>query len=145
MKLEIRTPQTPKEFERYYHLRWQLLRAPWNQPQGSEKDELENESTHRIAVEGSEIIGVGRLHFVEQTTAQVRYMAVDKNFEKHGIGKAILEELEKEAFINNAKIIVLHARELAVGFYENQGYKVIKNSHLLFNEIQHYEMHKILE
>ena len=32
------------------------------------------------------IIGVGRLHFVNTKESQIRYMAVDKNFRKKGVG-----------------------------------------------------------
>ncbi|MDH5371118.1 MAG: GNAT family N-acetyltransferase [Gammaproteobacteria bacterium] len=142
--LVIKAPGTAKEFEQYYHLRWLLLRAPWQQPAGSEKDELENESIHRIALLNNIIVGVGRIHFINKDKAQVRYMAVTKDFERRGIGQAILDSLEQAAKRNNRKTLILHAREYAVGFYTKQEYKTIKPSHLLFNEIQHFEMAKHL-
>ena len=40
----VRAPSTEKEFERYRDLRWGILRAPWNQPKGSEVDELESKA-----------------------------------------------------------------------------------------------------
>lgn len=140
----IIVPITEADFKKYYMFRWNLLRKPWAQPLGSEKDLLENESVHRMAVINNKVIAVGRLHYVDKTTAQVRYMAVDKTFEKQGIGKAIYSSLEQAAKENKCKTIILQAREKAVGFYEKQGYKIIKPSHLLFNEIQHYEMTKTL-
>lgn len=36
----IKSPQTRDEFFAYYDLRWQILLAPWNQPKGSEQDDL---------------------------------------------------------------------------------------------------------
>ena len=145
MSLEIYTPQTPKEFQQYYDLRWQILRKPWRQAKGSEQDELEKESIHRMAIADKKIVAVGRLHFANDFTAQVRYMAVAKEYEKQGYGKAILKSLEEFAKEKKVKLILLHARESALGFYENQGYTILKKSHLLFNEIQHYEMQKILK
>jgi ribosomal protein S18 acetylase RimI-like enzyme len=38
----------------------------------------------------------------------------------------------------------LHAREIAIGFYQKLGYQMIEKSHLLFGEIQHYLMEKTL-
>ena len=41
------------------------------------------------------IIGVGRLHFVNIKESQIRYMAVDKNFRKKGVGNAIEMKVEE--------------------------------------------------
>ena len=140
----ITTPITGADFKKYYIFRWNLLRKPWAQPLGSEKDPLENESVHRMAVINNKVIAVGRLHYVDKTTAQLRYMAVDKTFEKQGIGKAIYSSLEEEARNNKIKLIILNARESAVGFYKKLGFTVKKKTYVLFNEIQHYEMQKHL-
>ena len=59
----ITSPQSQEDFKRYYDLRWRILRMPWNQPKGSEKDELEEESFHIMVCETERIpIGIGRLH-----------------------------------------------------------------------------------
>ena len=39
-KMIIRSPSQTSEYNAYYSLRWQVLRAPWKQAKGSEKDEL---------------------------------------------------------------------------------------------------------
>ena len=44
--INIKEPVTEEEFEQYYILRWRILRQPWNQPRGSEKDDKENKSIH---------------------------------------------------------------------------------------------------
>lgn len=140
--LVVKAPSSENEYEQYYHLRWLLLRKPWQQAEGSEKDELEEQSIHRIALLNNKIVGVGRLHFIDSSNAQIRYMAVDNKFERQGIGKALLESLEQAAKDNSCHNITLNARENAVGFYKKQGYDIVKPSHLLFNEIQHFEMVK---
>ena len=61
--INIREPVTKEEFEQYYILRWRILRKPWNQPFGSEKDDKENQSIHIIACIDEKIFGVGRGHF----------------------------------------------------------------------------------
>ena len=146
MPITIKQPDRKKEFENYYDLRWQILRQPWDQPKGSEKDDLENESFHVMACdENNKIIGVGRLHFNNDTEAQIRYMAVAPEYANKGTGKSILETLEESAKQKHCKTIVLHARENAVSFYEKNNYKLLEKRHLLFNAIQHYRMLKYIQ
>lgn len=138
------TPVTASDFENYYKCRWELLRKPWNQPVGSERDEIEDSSIHRMVVCNNNAIAVGRLHYIASTTAQIRYLAVKKTYQRQGVGKAIYSCLEEEARNNHVKLIILNARENAVAFYEKLGFTIVKKTYLLFNQIQHYEMHKHL-
>ena len=85
---KIVTPTSTTDFNSYYQVRWELLRKPWDQISGSEKDELEGRAIHRMAVTNDKVIAVGRLHFIDDTTAQIRYMAVSKEFKKQGWYKA---------------------------------------------------------
>lgn len=141
-KLIIRSPSQKHEYDAYYSLRWQALREPWNEAKGTEKDNLENIAIHRIVIFNGHIIAGGRIHFIDNKTAQIRYMFVKKEFINKGIGTKILQALEKTALNKNYKTIILHARESSVRFYEKQEYKLIKKSHVLFNIIQHYKMQK---
>ncbi len=142
----VRPPKTEKEIELYRDLRWRILRAPWNQPRGTELDELESKAFPIMVCEVDGIpIGVGRVHFNSETEAQIRSMAVEENWQGKGIGSIVLKELEKIAIEKGAKKIILHARDNAVKFYENNGYKVVKKSHKLFGVIPHYQMLKTIE
>ena len=142
----IKQPQNQQEFDAYFNLRWRILRAPWNQPEGSEKDEIEDQCHHIIAYdESNTAVGVGRLQFNSEDEAQVRYMAVEPRHASQGVGKIIIDALEKHAAEKNRTCIILNAREPVVGFYEKIGYKVIEKSYVLFDCIQHYKMHKSLQ
>jgi predicted GNAT family N-acyltransferase len=142
----ISQPDTEKEYEQYYHLRWQLLRAPWNQAEGSEVDDIEDQCFHVMAVdEINNVIAVARLQFNSNTEAQIRYMAVAREHERKGIGRELVNVMELHALDSSCKKIVLEAREPAIGFYQKLGYKVIKKSYLLFDEIQHFRMIKELK
>jgi predicted GNAT family N-acyltransferase len=145
MTFTIKQPSNTEEFKRYYQLRWQLLRAPWKQPQGSEIDALEEQCFHVMAInDNDEVIGVARLQFNSATEAQIRYMAVSKSHERQGIGRALITAMEDHAMDSHMRTIVLDAREAAVGFYQRLGYRVIEKSYLLFDEIQHFRMIKNL-
>ena len=145
MCFTIKQPQTEAEFKHYYHLRWLLLRAPWNQAEGSEVDDIEDQCFHVMAVdEINNVIAVARLQFNSNSEAQIRYMAVAREHEKKGIGRELVNAMEQHAQNSSCKKIVLHAREPATGFYQKLGYKVIEKSYLLFDEIQHFRMIKEL-
>ena len=144
MSFEIKQPETRDEFKRYYYLRWMMLRAPWNQPQGSEVDDIEDSCFHVMAVNNNEVAGVARLQFNSKHEAQIRYMAVAREQERKGIGRELVKALEQHAQDSSCKTIVLDAREPAIGFYQKLGYKVVEESYLLFDEIQHYRMIKQL-
>jgi len=140
--MEIREPKNKEEWDKYYHLRWKVLRQPWNQPLGSERDDYEHETWHFAAFEGNEIIGVGRLDYLEPTTRQIRFMAVEPSCQSKGIGANLMNTMELDAWNSGATEIILHARAQALGFYEKLGYACIEPSHVLFGEIQHFLMKK---
>ncbi|WP_206486510.1 bifunctional GNAT family N-acetyltransferase/hotdog fold thioesterase [Thalassotalea sp. G2M2-11] len=143
--IECRAPKTKKEFQQYYQLRWQILRAPWQQAQGSEQDELEKQSIHRAIFDAdNNILAIGRLHFTDQHHAQVRYMAVEEAVQGQGYGQRILAALEQEAQLRGAKSLSLQARESALNFYQGLGYQYVAKSHLLYQQIQHHQMEKAL-
>ena len=145
MHYEIKNPQSDDEFRRYFHFRWKILRAPWQQPEGSEVDELEAQCFHVMTVDQDDtVIGVARLQFNSAIEAQIRYMAVAEKYERNGIGSAMINAMENQASASNHKVITLDAREPAVGFYQKLGYTVTQKSYLLFDEIQHFHMLKTL-
>ena len=141
MNFEIRSPATKSEFESYYDLRWQILRAPWQQPKGSEVDELESQSIHRMVVdEQGDVLAVGRLHKADQHSSQIRYMAVAEKAQGMGLGKQVLNALVDVAKQQGVTEIQLNAREQALTFYEKLGFENLGKGHLLYGEIQHYSM-----
>ncbi|MGB1199815.1 MAG: YiiD C-terminal domain-containing protein [Thalassotalea sp.] len=143
--IECRAPKNPQELEKYYQLRWQVLREPWQQAKGSEQDELEAQAIHRLIInESDEVIAVGRLHFTENNSAQIRYMAVAPAFAGQGFGRQIINALEQVAINFGASTIELNAREQALGFYQQLGYQGNKISHLLYGQIKHIAMKKVI-
>ncbi len=143
--MQIIEPSSAADYRDYYDLRWRILRAPWNQPRGSEQDPLDNSSTHLMLINSAgEALGVGRLHFNTIREAQIRYMAVAVGHQRSGLGSRLLETLEHRARSLGAAVIVLDARETALGFYRKHGYSVLGSGHMLFNSIAHVRMDKLL-
>ena len=145
--MKIIEPTTSEEFKKYYNLRYEILRKPWGQPLGSERDEREDTSIHRMIIDKKtgNALAVGRLQFNSTHEAQIRYMAVADEFQKKGLGSQIISALEDVSRGKGIQKIILSARENALQFYKNNGYEIVKKTHLLFGEIQHWLMKKELE
>ena len=141
----VRGPVSAGEWDRLWDLRWRVLRAPWGQPRGSERDALDDVAVQRIAVAaGGRVVGVGRLQLNSAEEGQVRYMAVEESMRSRGIGGALLEALEAEARRLGVRRIVLEARQEAVPFYLRHGYRVVAAGKTLFGSVAHAAMAKDL-
>ncbi|MFQ6611361.1 MAG: GNAT family N-acetyltransferase [Fidelibacterota bacterium] len=144
--LKLQAPVTSDEFVEYYNLRWRVLREPWNMPPGTERDEIEESSIHRMLVDKPiGVVAVGRLHYNSSSQGQIRFMAVHPNCHGRGYGSIILSELEKIALQGGREEIILQARDNAVHFYQKNGYSIREKSYVLFESIQHYLMYKMLD
>lgn len=138
-------PKTPVELDRYYQLRWEVLRRDWNRPKGSEKDDGEEGAIHAMIVDKNDkAIAVCRLQIPDKAMGQIRSMGVKAEHRGKGYGAIIISYLEHSAKQSGLSKIFLDARENAVAFYEQMGYKITEKSYLLFGEIQHWRMEKSL-
>ena len=140
-----RSPASPAEWDAYFDLRWRLLRHPWGQPRGSERDSLDESAFHLLVLDDrGRALACGRLHLNSPAEAQVRYMAVDENVQGRGYGSAILAGLEAEAARLQVSEIVLNARDKAIEFYRSHGYVAIGEAETLFGAVQHVKMSKTI-
>lgn len=143
--MQVKEPSTSDEFKDYYRLRFQTLREPWGQAEGTEKAEDDDTATHAMLVnEAGEVIGVCRLHLQTPQEGQLRFMGIHPAYQGKGLGALLLEYLENKAKEMGATTMMLHAREKAVSFYIRNGYETVQESYLLFDSIQHYKMVKQL-
>ena len=140
----FKSPSSSEEFKEYDLFRWEILRKPLGKSIESLKDEYEDSSYHLIGVIDNKIIACGRLHFNSDNEAQIRYMAIDENFQRKGIGVKIIELLEAEAKKKQINKIVLNARNQVIKFYANSGYRAVRKYDGYVTGIPHTTMEKIL-
>ena len=141
--LNVVRPETPEEFREYFELRWRILRAPWNQPRGTEQDEFEEVAEHvSVRDDAGRLLGIGRLHLNSSREAQIRYMATEEESRNLGVGRTIVEKLEELAAGHGVERIVLNARDSVVRFYELLGYQIVGAGPIMFGEIRHVQMEK---
>jgi N-acetylglutamate synthase-like GNAT family acetyltransferase len=143
--MHLLIPQSASDFERYYALRFEVLRKPWNQPLGSEKDELESSAQHIMVLDDQgNPAGVCRMQYNSASEAQIRFMGVREDMRGMGVGKKMLDYFESIARQKGITRIVLQARENALLFYKNNGYLETEKTFLLWGQIQHFRMEKEL-
>ena len=140
----FKTPSSSEEFKEYDLFRWEILRKPLGKSIKSLKDEYEDSSYHLIGVIDNKIIACGRLHFNSDNEAQIRYMAIDENFQRKGIGVKVIELLEAEAKKKQINKIVLNAINHVIEFYAKSGYKAVRKYEGSDTGIPHTTMEKIL-
>ena len=64
----------------------------------------ENLRDYIVAMQGSHLVGCGALHFVWDRLAEIRSLAVDPELKCTGIGRNIVELLEKEGIERGVKM-----------------------------------------
>lgn len=133
---------TPKQIDGIINLRYDILRKPWNQPKETATDGMEDKAINAFIEDNEKVVACGRLQDNGEGIGQIRYMAVDDNYQGKGLGKLIVAELELEAKRIGLKTIELQARENALEFYKSQRYIIKETSFKLWDIIQHYLMTK---
>ena len=88
----------------------------------------ENIRDFTVAYSGSQLMGCGALHFYSPTSAEVRSLAVDPTVKTRGVGRIIVEALEKEAVKN--ELHALFAFTYAPEFFRKVGFREVERGEL---------------
>ena len=119
----LRVPQTAEELDMYYQFRWEMLRKPLHQPQGSERDAWDALAHHQMVVdEQGKPVAVGRLYINADNEAAIRFLAVHPTVQGKGLGTLVAMTLESVARQEGVKRVTCSAREDAVAFFAKLGY-----------------------
>ncbi len=132
-----------KEYRQMIKLREDILRKPLGLAFSPE--ELENEKNNLLigAFEDDNILGCCMLVEEKPDMVKLRQMAVLNALQGKGIGRALMQFAENLARDHGYKVLTMHARKNAIGFYEKMGYEV-KGEEFQEVSISHYEMEKKL-
>ena len=124
--ITIKMPTSKDDFKAYYALRYKVLREPSGHPKGTEKDDYEPISEHFSAVDDQtgEIVGVVKLFERTMGVGNFSHLAVATQHQHQGIGKLLLQTVEKRARERGFKTLGTMSRVTATAYFEKQGYKV---------------------
>jgi len=88
----------------------------------------ENIRDFTVAYSGTRLLGCGALHFYTPTSAEVRSLAVDPTIQTQGVGRKIVEALEREA--DEQGLHALFAFTYVPGFFQRLGFHEVERGEL---------------
>ena len=142
MALKIIDHGSP-EYLQMVRLRDIILRKPLGLGFTPEDLEMEKDNMLIGAFEDENMLGCCMLVEERPDIVRLRQMAVLNDLQGKGIGRALMNFAENLARDRGYKIIRMHARHNAVGFYEKVGYRV-KGDQFIEITIPHFLMEKDL-
>ncbi|MEO6683860.1 MAG: GNAT family N-acetyltransferase [Ginsengibacter sp.] len=132
-----------REYKQMIQLRYDILRKPLNLRFDNKELEKEKEDILIGAFDEDTILGCCLLHPLNNKEIRLRQMAVQNNLQGKGIGAAIMNYAENISRDKGYKMITMHARMPAIGFYERLGYKIVGEEFMEVS-IPHFKMQKKL-
>jgi predicted GNAT family N-acyltransferase len=142
-EITVKFVETEAELEGAVNVRMRVFVVEQQIPPEEEMDDADATATHAIALRLGQIIGTGRLLYLDDGAAQIGRMAVDGQFRRQGVGGRILAFLEEEARAQGVGSCLLHAQEYVKAFYAQSGY-MERGDLFLEADILHIEMRKEL-
>ena len=132
-----------REYQQMVKLREDVLRRPLGL--GFDNEELESEKENMLiaAFEDDDMLGCCMLVEEKPGMVRLRQMAVLNDLQGKGIGRALMNFAENLARDRGYKILSMHARKNAIGFYEKMGY-VVSSPEFTEVTIPHFVMEKRL-
>jgi predicted GNAT family N-acyltransferase len=88
-----------------------------------EYDDNDDDATHVVAYDDGEAIGTARLRAADETTGKVERVSVLAEYRGEGVGRLLMDAVEKQARAAEFERLKLHAQTRAAGFYETVGYE----------------------
>lgn len=132
-----------EQYKEMVALRMDILRKPLGLSFTEEELEREKNDILIGAFEDDRLLACCILTGESPESCRLRQMAVHQKMQRNGIGGAMLHFAENVARDAGYKVLSMHARKSATGFYEKLGYQ-IDGDEFMEVTIPHYEMKKNL-
>jgi predicted GNAT family N-acyltransferase len=94
-------------------------------------DGLDPAATHFLAFWEQTAVGTARIRDLEHQLVKLERLAVLPTFRSRGIGKHMVAAIEHFLVNRNSPVIVLHAQQQTIPFYEKLGFKIVGDCFLL--------------
>ncbi len=113
------------QYQRACALRDVVLRAPLGLPLSADDLQGEARQLHFGLFDDGKLVACVTAIAVTADHAKIRQTVVVPAFQRQGLGRRIMTELEAELAARSFVSLSLHARSTAVGFYEKLGYETV--------------------
>jgi predicted GNAT family N-acyltransferase len=119
----VRRPSDEQELAAALALREQVFCGEQGVTFAADRDGLDDEALHLVAVADGEVIGTCRMLIEPGGTARFGRLCVRTSARGTGVGAKLLEEAEREARGADARRIGMHAQTGALGLYRRAGFQ----------------------
>ena len=157
---------------KYYDCRYAVLRQPLGFPRGAEILEDDDQAIHAWVEDSGKVVAVGRAHLIPKESdgsqadhagpgaahcpafgplvsggprpaIQIRQMGTLDSYRRRGYAAEVLSQLEKSSVeLLSASAGFLQAREIAIPFYQSQGWEIIDDPYEIVGIGPHRSMMK---
>jgi predicted GNAT family N-acyltransferase len=119
----VRRPRDEQELAAALALRVEVFCGEQGVTFDGDRDGLDDEAVHLVAVEGDEVVGTCRLLIEPGATARFGRLCVRASARGTGVGALLLAEAEREARAAGATRIGMHAQTDALSLYRRAGFR----------------------
>jgi predicted N-acetyltransferase YhbS len=142
----IRAPQSMEDFHAYYDLRYRVLRQPWGQAKGTEKDDYEPLCRHLMAVDDQtgDVVGVIKWMERDPGVAWLSHLAIAPERQKQGIGRLLVRAVEDAARAEGCRAIGAYSHLTSTDYFKRLDYRIQGLPDHYFSTIQVVWMEKDL-
>ena len=140
--MKVKEALTKEEIKDAFEVRKCVFVDEQKIPMEIELDQFEDSAKHVIGYYEGKPVAAGRMRIVDNF-AKLERICVIKSYRKYGMGRLIIEKLEKLAKGDDMNQAKLHSQIQAVKFYEELGYKKVSDVFMEDN-IPHVIMMKSL-
>ena len=145
--MEIIFVNSQEQLEQCLQLRREVFVVEQQVPEHLEVDELDSLDApceHVLLLEGGEPVATARMKEYDRHSAKIQRVAVKQGRRGSGLGRRVMEALEKRAFERGYAFTVLDAQGQAEPFYRRLGYEVVSDEPFYDAGILHVRMSKKL-
>ena len=131
------------QYRRACALRNEILRAPLGLPLSEADLQGEADQLHFGLFDDDELAACVSAIALTADHAKIRQTAVAEAYQRQGLGRRIMTQLEAALAARGFVSLSLHARSTAVGFYQKLGYETVGDAFIEVS-IPHRKMAKRL-
>ena len=123
------------------NIRYKVFVDEQNVPEELEIDERESSSLHAVLYDAGKAIATVRIYPFKPNVYKVQRVAVLKDYRSQGIGRRLMQEVEKKVQMQKNQQLILDSQNYAIPFYEKLGYGIL-SSEFMDAGIPHHTMIK---
>jgi len=142
--MKITVVSEAAEIAKCMEIRAEVFIGEQNVPENEERDGLDDQCVHFLAIDGTETVGAARLNYLNEGYAKIQRVCVKKSARGDGIGAKIIHEMIEQVRRDGMRSVIrLGAQTHALAFYSKLGFEAFGEEYMDAG-IPHFDMQRTL-